>query len=275
MMKSYKELMSEGKVDPNFIKNFLKDISPFLKEIGGLKNIDKYVLFRGIKKVKDPIITVRKNRRPLDTGKVMHKMLDDWFFDAFKHKHRSSSVFAIGNNRVAEGYGKVVAIFPIGKFSIAWSDDVPDLTSSISDSSAIFLSKIVPKEYRDSIGSVTLLSLEEMGEAIEDGVEKFVKRHFSTKALAVWKKLKPSKKKDFWEDVIFNIEEEVIEQMNQWKYTDKDFVKAIGSGHEIQIATNKYYVMSDSVMTSPFNQLKDNNPNADLFNMLANLKKHK
>ena len=275
-MKSYKELMTEGKVDPNFIKNFLKDISPFLKEIGGLKNIDKYVLFRGIKKVKDPIITVRKNRRPLDTGKVIHKMLDDWFLDAFKHKHRSSSVFAIGNNRVAEGYGKVVAIFPIGKFSIAWSDDVPDLTSSISDSSAIFLSKIVPKEYEiDWDGTVTLLSLEEMGEFIEDGVEEFVKRHFSTKALAVWKKLKPSKKKDFWEEVIFNMEEEVIEQMNQWKYTDKDFIKAIESGNEIQIATNKYYVMSDSVMTSPFNQLKDNNPNADLFNMLANLKKHK
>ena len=84
-MKTYKELMCEGKVDPNFIKKFLKDISPFLKEIGGLENVDKYVLYRGVKNAKETIKTVRKNRRPLDTGKAIHKMLDDWFFDAFKH----------------------------------------------------------------------------------------------------------------------------------------------------------------------------------------------
>jgi len=73
------------------------------------------------------IIIPRKNRKPLDTPKEIHKKLDELFKKEFGWKARSEGVFCSGD-APSSVYGDLYYIFPIDKFKYVWSPDIRDLT---------------------------------------------------------------------------------------------------------------------------------------------------
>lgn len=79
------------------------------------------------------IHNVPKNRKPIDTMDVVHSYLDNYLEDKLGHKFRSNALFCSGNKGMAEPYGKLYAIFPIGDFEYAWSQNYHDATLRIAD----------------------------------------------------------------------------------------------------------------------------------------------
>jgi len=69
----------------------------------------------------------RKDRRPLSTGPLVHKQLDDLFKKKFGWKVRSEGVFVNSDYGTASGYGHTYFFFPIGQFKYVWSPKVGDL----------------------------------------------------------------------------------------------------------------------------------------------------
>jgi len=95
-----------------FLTNNHKDVL-----LSGRKNSTKYISRK----------SVRKDRRPVDISPNRHNILNDIFKDAFGVKLRSESIFCTLRESIAEGYGTVYAIFPIGNYEIYWSPIIKDL----------------------------------------------------------------------------------------------------------------------------------------------------
>lgn len=92
------------------------------------------LMYRGIQINSDDDIVVksiRSDRRPLDTHQVLHDLYDEALKRAGIIARRSNSIFCTGNLDVAEGYGEICAVFPIGRFEYSWSSEYPDLTYEI------------------------------------------------------------------------------------------------------------------------------------------------
>jgi len=90
-------------------------------------------LYRGVTKKNGTFykITPRKDRRPSTTNPVVHKVLDDIFYDKFGWKARSEGVFVTSNMDVASSYGVSYLFFPIGKFDFLCSIQIDDLFFAI------------------------------------------------------------------------------------------------------------------------------------------------
>ena len=73
--------------------------------------------------------TPRTDRRPRDTKKWVHDILDEEFEKKFGWKVRSEAAFATASKSVADGFGnRAYMFFPFDGFEIVWSDKVSDLT---------------------------------------------------------------------------------------------------------------------------------------------------
>ena len=104
-----------------------KDCKPFLKAIDN--NVFSYIIFRGTKDLKNFMKKkVRMDRKPLDTKKQYHKLLDDELYKKFKIRGRTKCIFVTGNKIDARRYGNIYSIFPIGNFKFIWSPMVKDYT---------------------------------------------------------------------------------------------------------------------------------------------------
>lgn len=107
-----------------------KDCKPFLQAKKGCK---KNWLFRGSKLSTAKFIirkTVRKNRRPTDTPREVHKLIDNAFLKRFGWRARSNAVFGLGSHSLHFPHlagGQEWLCFPIGKFKFIWSDEIADL----------------------------------------------------------------------------------------------------------------------------------------------------
>jgi len=77
--------------------------------------------------------TVRKERKPMDTAKAIHGIIDDWFEEEMGIRARSQAVFCFGEagRENAYEYGQVAVILPIGKFTYVWSPKVADLYDDV------------------------------------------------------------------------------------------------------------------------------------------------
>jgi len=137
-MKADKQIESPEKV-AQFFEFVEQNCATFLSEIGGIQNINKFSLYHGTKLRLAParLLTVRKNRTPIDTPEDTQELIDDWFEKRTGIRFRESSVFATGNPANAEAYGSLSVMFPVGKFNYAWSPVYDDLTSSLE----IFMTK--------------------------------------------------------------------------------------------------------------------------------------
>jgi len=103
-----------------------------------------HVFFRGTYKVdwREPItaITPRTDRRPKDTSKVLHNLIDDMLEKKFGWRPRSEGVFTTSHRGMVTSYGNQFSVWPIGDFKFVWSDETRDLfnwlrhTLKLSDS---------------------------------------------------------------------------------------------------------------------------------------------
>lgn len=95
-------------------------------------NLTENILYRGMRVYygADAVIKgVRSKRRPLTTHDAVHTAADEFFEEQFGIKFRSQSIFAVGDEGVAEGYGDVYAVFPLDEVKICWSELVSDMTA--------------------------------------------------------------------------------------------------------------------------------------------------
>lgn len=79
------------------------------------------------------IKSVRKERKPMDTTKIIHHIIDDWFEEEMGMKARSEAVFCFGEAArvAAKEYGELAVILPIGKFHYVWSPKIADLYDDV------------------------------------------------------------------------------------------------------------------------------------------------
>lgn len=73
---------------------------------------------------------VRKDRKPADTQKEIHHILDDWFEEEMGMRARSQALFVFGENgreAATEYGGGLCVVLPIGTFHYVWSPKVKDL----------------------------------------------------------------------------------------------------------------------------------------------------
>jgi len=95
---------------------------------------------------------VRQDRQPMSIRDRLHPLIDNWFEQEFGFKARSQTVFVSGDFMMAQNYGKVYAVFPIGDFKFVWSRDIHDLFGNISamTSESEIADKMKALNYRDT-----------------------------------------------------------------------------------------------------------------------------
>lgn len=154
-----------------------RDCKPWLKEAGDAACL----MYRGTSDVDgwfDKLDT-RRDRKPTDTPRFVHAKLDDYFHEKFGIRLRSESLHCVGKARLAETYGKVRVVFPIGKYTYVWSPNVKDLYTYIGDE--------VPRaRAEDSLRKAIFGALDEaeykardIDEALESGCEIMVDCEFA------------------------------------------------------------------------------------------------
>jgi len=75
---------------------------------------------------------IRRDRRPLNTPEKFHKIADDYFYEKFNVRYRSAALFCTSRYYIANVYGKTVSlVFPIGNYTVCWSDSSKDLYCDI------------------------------------------------------------------------------------------------------------------------------------------------
>jgi hypothetical protein len=105
-------------LQPNKIKD---ECQPFLKQAEG------HPLYRGISTslfkpfFKTKVTVVQKDRKPRDSAKFVHDLMDDWFMKNYGVKARSEGLFSTGKITAAKGYGQVAYVFPVGNFKYLWA----------------------------------------------------------------------------------------------------------------------------------------------------------
>lgn len=109
-----------------FYENIKKDCKKYLSDI---KN-SKYVFVRyethGRTAYKKK---VRKDRRPKDTPKMVHEMMDKSLKEKFGWNVRSEGLFVYGlSDNTHGGY----LVFPVGDYKFVWSSKFADITNSLA-----------------------------------------------------------------------------------------------------------------------------------------------
>jgi len=137
MEQTFKDFLLEKYENPQkYIDTLNRDCAPFLRDVGGMANINEMCIrrpplgvLRGMNTATDTFLTkeVRAGRTPVDTSKEMHVLMDNWFNDKFGHRYRSNSIFASPRISQARAYGNVYMIFPIGEYKVCSSPKVRDL----------------------------------------------------------------------------------------------------------------------------------------------------
>lgn len=130
-MKSFKNFLVEREplptMDGKTTMEYLQaNCSKYLSENNDL---DRNIMYRGMpfKAEGSVVMTVRKDRKPLDTGMGLHTVMDEWFFEKFGHRARSQGLFVTGDTKQVSLYGERFIIFPVGEYEYIWSPMVRDL----------------------------------------------------------------------------------------------------------------------------------------------------
>jgi hypothetical protein len=146
-----------------------ENIVAFQKVIDALKSkCGKYyrdakksgkVFYRGTFKVdwREVItpITPRTDRKPKDTNRILHDMVDDLFEKKFGWRPRSQGIFTSSHRGMVAGYGNTFSVWPIGDYKFVWSDETRDMfnwmraTLKLSDGEMHNASKVM-KAMQDS-----------------------------------------------------------------------------------------------------------------------------
>lgn len=125
-----KRYINEARSIDEIYEILSRDCKPFINEFLKKK---KTFIWRGTNKRVDFIqkITPRKDRKPRDMPKELHKFLDNVFKDNFGWYVRSEGVFASSDRSFAEDFsdtgGDSYLFFPIGRYDYIWSPVIKDI----------------------------------------------------------------------------------------------------------------------------------------------------
>lgn len=212
------------------------------------------LLYRGIQiNTDDDIVvkSIRSDRRPLDTHQVLHDLYDEALKRAGIMARRSNSIFCSGNIEVAEGYGEICVVFPIGRFEYSWSPEYPDLTYEIST-----ISNDGGFEFKNM--DKPLLTVNDLDLVYNDEKEKFAEGNFPKKFsynFMVNEILpKIGSNKNIWLRTIdkqlllkLGVDVDVLSNLFKKSYKTTNLLSAIESHSEIMIAGSSYLAVKIDV----------------------------
>ena len=129
-----------------------KNCQPYLREIN--YNPSHYALYRGMKHNSEDF-TVKEvrldDRRAQDMDSRSHDALNGYFTKKFGEPFRNA-LFVAGTPHVAESFGNLYAVFPMGNFTYIWTPEVYDLYTEYG--SDIYLEVV---EHKDTKAFIELM----------------------------------------------------------------------------------------------------------------------
>lgn len=205
ILREYANLFESKNLSCDELIDFIiKNCRPFLEQN---KNLDP--LYRGmhnrqgVDSGEGYIQTVRTDRTPRDTKKVIHDYVDKYLDARGFEANRSNSMFVTGNYVQASNYGTAMfLVFPIGSFRFTWSISVPDLFWIADDYPSVIRMRY-REENPDALAGINITSPD------EDEL-KFIENF---------------------------LDENLLEHLQTYQETDLN--EAIGSGNEIMIRANE------------------------------------
>lgn len=128
-----KYVISQGKTVISFLK---KNCKKWLMQT----NKGKLYVYRGYKDISETKLaftkTTRPNRQPVDTDSEGHKLFNKIIKLCGKTANRSNAVFVSGDDDMAETYGTLFVVVPIGDFKYTWHTEISDWHGSDIESDA-------------------------------------------------------------------------------------------------------------------------------------------
>lgn len=114
IFQTFKDFLNIGTAE-----EIQKKCQPFIEQSEGLPI---YRGYGGNMLARKREIEVRKDRRPRDSAKISHELMDEYFQEKFGANVRSAGLFATGDKQTAVPYGKVYYVFPVGDFKFVWGE---------------------------------------------------------------------------------------------------------------------------------------------------------
>lgn len=178
---------------PYWAKGIFHDIyqrcQPFLQQIDNQPK--KNAMYRGLKHLELTgnehhdqlgIKDVRLDgRNPTDTPMDSHAELNKYFSETYGHPYRNG-LFVTGNEGTAAGYGRIYAIFPIGKFDFIWHPSIKDLWADAIDNAEA--EDFMAKESGRTIGDYMKYLDKNMGQYKQDELIKGI--HTYRTEIMIW-----------------------------------------------------------------------------------------
>lgn len=252
------ELEDNDTFSPEQVALIKKNCQPFLQQC------NQRFLYRGIHSLKTNNefikFDVRQNRSPTGSSRILHELYIKAFNKLGFVANRNNSIFCSGSLDLADVYGNVYIVFPIGPFQFTWSPNTEDLLHSASLYKEYFENEAVfTLNYRDK----TYLELLEQFFKTYDFniIDKTVTNNhaqFKTDSIdnpklddtEIAKYFYNTGGKTFGRDNNASVlkitnytEENILEFIKKLNYTDKDLPAAIESGNEIMIQCKDYYAV--------------------------------
>lgn len=263
-MKFYDFLLNE---DIDLFKKIEKDCS----EIFYIYFKTNRFFYRGMKA---PITTLTKktprmDRRPTDTDILFHDIADEYFYEKFKWKPRSESVFATSSYKVSEEYasgGSTSIIFPFNGFKYIWSPKIPDAYSELfakSNAHIEWRRNYYPSVIGNSDGywinnsGKKVQNLETLDNTTNLEITLSTGKDYLHKITYYWNPDTRKKSEEIWKWVPQVSERDyILSKLEPYlkSYIDKNIGSCLTShdGNEIMFKCSNYYLLPVSSSTAPY-----------------------
>jgi hypothetical protein len=125
------EELDEDITEPEEIANtILRDCKPFLRQ-SGIVNFKENGMYRGVRMHGAPRkyldkYDYRTSRTTTDSSEQLVETLDNFFVKKCGMAFRKESFFGCGSQVLADNYGDLCMVFPLGEIEYAWSKTIPD-----------------------------------------------------------------------------------------------------------------------------------------------------
>lgn len=222
--KEKQELIKEIK------ESLLRDCKPILSDLKKVQKetVEFKFLWRGLGKkgifadgVDFEKFVPLKNRKPIDTSIALHKYINDYFEEKFGVRIREECVFAdTFRNSI---YGEPHMMFPIGEYTVYYSDKISDF-------------------YRDSNNSIEItyfnFYMKNVDEYSEESLDRFVNK---------WEKIGEidAKKELIWDEKDW-FDENFLETYKKYDGVNYDIMRV---NNEVMIMCDKYYLVGWEYMS--------------------------
>lgn len=134
---------------------------------------------------------IRKDRRPLETIEKVHHEFNDYLEEMGAVAHRGNSIFITRSRNIANAYGNIFYVFPVGQFNYTWIDNLTDFTLSfrsiLRNHTDKFMDTLDPDSYEDDYNAYTS-AMSDMIERvknnihIDEGINKVKRQEVMVKA---------------------------------------------------------------------------------------------